>query len=157
MIWEDYKIEFEPDGSLRDIYIKDVDLSDWQVFIDFIRCIDAALNYFVEGELTELPSSIAEVVVSQDHPYLLTIGLNGVTVNCHFFLSEEIELDIDPGEVDNEGKANIVFGFMSNVGRVLNKEVILTPENAEEQPIFKYEPGVGIKHLALNKFRHGTR
>ena len=157
MNWEDYKIEFEPDGSLRDIYIKDVDLSDWQAFIDFIRGIDAVLNYFVEGELTELPSNIAEVVMSQDRPYLLTIGLDGVTVNCHFFLPEEIELDIDPRDIDNEGKAKIVFGFMSNVGSVLNKEIILTPENTEEQPIFKYEPGASIKHLALNKFRHGTR
>ncbi len=157
MNWEDYKIEFEPDGSLRDIYIKGVDISDWQTFIDFLRSTDSDLNYFVEGEPAELPSSIAEVVVSQDHPYLLTIGLDGVTVNCHFFIPEEIELDIDPREIDSEAKAKVVFRFMSTVGRALNKEVILTPENTEEQPIFKYELGAGIKHLALNKFRHGTR
>jgi hypothetical protein len=151
MIWEDYKIEFEPDGSLRDIYIKDVELSDWQAFIDFLRRTDANLEYFVEGEPAELPQSIAEVVISQDHPYLLTIGLDGLTVNCHFFIPEEIELNIDPREIDSEAKAKVVFRLMSTVGRALNKQVILTPENNEERLIFKYEPGAGIKHMALNK------
>lgn len=151
MTWEEYKIEFEPDGSLRDIYIKDVDLNGWQSFIDFLRRTDAVLDYYVEGEAANLPTSIDKVVLNQDHPYLLSIHLDGVTVNCHFSIPEEIELDLDPREIDNEAKAKVVFRFMSTVGRTLNKEVILTPENTEEQPIFKYEPGVGIKHLALNK------
>ncbi|MFT5676695.1 hypothetical protein [Shewanella sp. GutDb-MelDb] len=127
---------------------------DWQAFIDFLRCSEATLNYFVEGEPTKLPASIAEVVVSQDHPNLLTIGLDGVTVNCHFFIPEEIELDIDPRDIDSEARAKVVFEFMSTVGKALNKQVILTPENTEEQPLFTYEPGASIKHLALNKSKH---
>ena len=151
MIWNEYKFEFEPDGSLRDIYIKGVDLNDWQAFIDFLRGTEATLDYYVEGEPAELPASIAEVVIDQIHTHLLTIGLDGVAVNCHFFIPEEIELDLDPREIDNESKAMVVFRLMSTVGRTLNKQVILTPENTEGQPIFKYEPGAGIKHIAYNK------
>ena len=151
MIWEEYKNEFEPDGRLRDIYLKDIDLYGWQSFIDFLRSTDAALDYYIEGVAAVLPTSIDKVVLDQDHPHLLSIHLDGVTVNCHFFLPEEIEMDLDPREIDNEAKAKVVFRFMSTVGRTLNKQVILTPENTEEQPIFKYEPGSGIKHLALNK------
>lgn len=151
MIWEEYKIEFEPDGSLRDIYIKDVDLNGWQSFIDFLRSTDAVLDYYIEGVAADLPTNINKVVLGQDHTHLLSIRLDGVIVNCHFFVPEEIELDLDPREIDNEAKAKVVFRFMSTVGRTLNKQVILTPENTKEQPIFKYEPGSGIKHLALNK------
>jgi hypothetical protein len=154
MIWEEYKTEFEPNGSLRYIHIKDVDLNSWQSFIDFLRRTDAALDYSVEGEAANLPTSIAKVVLDQDHPHLLSIHLDGVTVNCHFLIPEEIGLDIDPREIDNEAKAKVVFRFMSTVGRTLNKQVVLTQEITEEQPIFKYEPGAGITHMALNKGTH---
>ena len=151
MKWEGYKAEFTPDGSLRDIYIKDVDIDDWQSFIDFLRSTEATLDFYIEGEEAKLPDCIKNILLDREHPYLLSIRLDGVTVNCHFFTPVEIELDLDPQEIDSETKAKVIFRLMSTVGRVLNKQVILTPENAEEQPIFKYEPGAGIEYLVLNK------
>lgn len=151
MIWDEYKVEFIPDGSLRDIYIKGVDIDDWQSFIDFLRSTEATLDFYIEGEEAKLPDCIKDIVLDREHQYLLSIRLDGVTVNCHFFTLVEIELDLDPKEIDSETRAKVIFRLMSTVGRVLNKQVILTPENAEEQPIFKYEPGAGIAYLARNK------
>ena len=36
-IWDDIKWIFELDGSLRDIYVQDVTLSDWETLIDFLN------------------------------------------------------------------------------------------------------------------------
>lgn len=151
MAWDEYQKEFEPDGAPREIYVKNVDLNHWQSFIDFLRRTAASLNYSVEGTPAELPTSIAEVILDQEHSHRLAIHLNGVTVNCHFFTPEKIKLDFDPREIDSEAKAKVIFRFMSTVGRTLNRQVILTLENAETQPIFRYEPGAGIEYLALNK------
>ena len=151
MKWEEYKVEFTPDGSLRDIYIKGVDINDWQSFIDFLRSTEASLDFYIEGEEAKLPDCIKDIVLDREHAYLLSIRLDGVTVNCHFFTSVEIELDLDPQEIDSESKAKVIFRLMSTVGRVLNKQVILTLENAKEQPVFKYEPGAGIEYLTTIK------
>jgi hypothetical protein len=151
MNWDEYKSEFQPDGRLMDICVVGADLNDWQSFVDFLRKTEAGLDYFVDEAPAELPASIDEVVVDQDHAHLLVIVLDGVTVNCHFLVLEEIELDFDPREIDCEAKAKVVFRLMSTVGRVLNKQVILMPETADGKPTFKYEPGVGIRHLPLEK------
>ena len=84
MIWEEYKNEFEPDGRLRDLYIKDIDLYGWQSFIDFLRSTDAALDYYIEGVAADLPASIDKVVLDQDHPLLLSIHFH--TLSCNIFV-----------------------------------------------------------------------
>lgn len=150
MLWEDYKNEFEPDGSLRDIYIKGVGLDDWQAFMDFLRKTDAVLDFHVDGDAVGLPVDISEVILDQHHTYLLSIGLQGVSVHCHFFLSEEIELNVDPREIDSEVKAKIVFRLMTTAGRTLKKRVIMTPENMQDQVVFEYEPGMGVRHRPLD-------
>ncbi len=61
-------------------------------------------------------------------------------MNCHFFCVEEIELDLLPNEVDTEEKAEAVFEFMAEVGRMLMREVVLTPENGQEHVIVRYDP-----------------
>ena len=41
--WNSIKWIFEPDGSLRDIYIQDVTIYDWEKLIDFLNS-----NYFIK-------------------------------------------------------------------------------------------------------------
>lgn len=147
MNWEEYKSEFVPDGSLRDIYIKHTRPDDWQAFIDFLRSTEATLDYFIDGEPAALPANIQEVLLDKAHSHLLAIGLDEITVNCHFFVTEEIELDLDPRDIDCEARARVIFRLMSTVGRVLKQEVILTRENCADRPIFTYKPGAGIRYL----------
>lgn len=149
MIWGEYKSEFQIDG-LMVIRIENTDLNDWQSLIDFLRSTEATLDYSIEGKTADLPSSVAEVVLDMESSGLLNIGLDGVAVHCHFLASDEIQLDLDPGQIDNENKARIVFRLMSTVGRTLKKTVLLAPKNNEEDVSFRYEPGKGIEHLALN-------
>jgi hypothetical protein len=73
----------------------------------------------------------------------MTIDIEGIFLNCHFFTEEEIEFDLDPGEVNGEEKLEQLFKFMQLIGALLQKEVILTPENMQEIAIFSYKPGTG--------------
>jgi hypothetical protein len=106
------------------------------------------MDFYCDGEAATLPENIWDVVLDQLHACQLSIHLNGVTVNCHLLVPGEIELDIDPEEVDSETRARIVFRLMSTVGRTLNKQVVLTRGNIDEVPIFKYVPGSGLEYLA---------
>ena len=57
--WNDIKWIFEPDGSLRDIYVQDVTLSDWEELIDFLN-----LNYDIKFGEDEQNQIEKEQIVS---------------------------------------------------------------------------------------------
>ncbi|RTR26584.1 hypothetical protein EKG37_21180 [Robertmurraya yapensis] len=70
----------------------------------------------------------------------MSININGVLINCHFFSVDEIEFNIDPKEVKSKYEANAVFEFMKNLSKILDKESILTGENSPEYPLVTVNP-----------------
>ena len=74
----------------------------------------------------------------------------GIAINLHFFTVDEIEFDLDPSDIDSESRLNDLFGFMATLADELTKEVVLTPENEQERPIFRCVPGSSsIQYLKL--------
>lgn len=144
MKWEDYKVEFEFDGSWRDIYVLNTAVSDWQLLFDFLRSDIYEYSCTTGEEKTILPF-FAKEVFEADYEFkpLLKVNVDSVILNCHFFTDEEIEFDIDPREILSERQAEAIFTFMRQIGQTLNKEVVLTPENLQDAPIFKFLPSVG--------------
>lgn len=141
MKWEDYKVEFEFDGSWRDIYVLNTTVSDWQLLLDFLRSDVYEFSYTIDEEKTVLPILAKQVFdARQEFSPLLQVNLGSVALNCHFFTDEEIEFDIDPREIQSEHHAEAIFNFMRQIGQTLKKEVILTPENLQDAPIFKFLP-----------------
>ncbi len=57
---------------------------------------------------------------------LLSVRFAGVLANCHFFMPEELEFDIDPREVTGREQLNALFEFMRCMAEGVGKEVILT-------------------------------
>ena len=145
MKWEEYKIEFSHDGSLRDIYILDAEMSDWQHFIEFLKAGHYPVRFSLNGEQIDLPEKSAVIFQKRDVIIpLLTIDVDGLTVNCHFFQDNEIEMDIDPREVTSELKAHILFEFMQKIAEAIGKPIRITPENLSNKVIFEYEPRTGV-------------
>ena len=62
-------------------------------------------------------------------------------VNCHFFVEDEIEFDLDPREVTGPNQVEAIVGFMTLLGDVTGKAVTLTMENTPEAVIFRRLPG----------------
>jgi hypothetical protein len=135
----DCKEAFEWDGSLLDIYIHETTLNDWQSFIDWIRHGRYNFSFTPGNNSSSLPDNVQDVFNEQETS-LLSISINGLLANCHFFGMEEIELDIDPREVVSEENFRDLMDFISNLGKALSKQVIITPENMPGMPLFLFTP-----------------
>ncbi len=151
MDWKAYKSEFTADGDLRKIIITNVTQENWQKILNFLLKTEVTLNFFIDGVRSEIPPQIERVFQKNKHQYLLSLVFDDVTLNCYFDRHEDIVLSFDPGQITNEAEAKLIFRVMSTFGRRLNKVVVLTAENREEQPIFKYEPAQGLTYIKLNK------
>lgn len=129
------------DGSFRDLYILDVTISHWQRVVDWLHTKPYPIEFYLNDELAPLPRDISTVFEKRNEiGTLLNIDVEGVFINCHFFWPKEIEFDIDPRQVNSDQKERGITDFMRALGRLLNNEVILTPENWRETALLIYLP-----------------
>lgn len=143
--WEEIKWIFEPDGTLRDIYVENVDIKDWKILIDYLNA-----NHIVKYG----PSDDNKIINRIDKDYLIqlltdntgkmelrtvSIIIDSIIINTHFFKVGEIEFDIEPKEINSVANYEKVLNFMNEISRILNKQLILTGENQSEFPLVKVE------------------
>jgi len=129
------------DGSLRDIYVLNITISDWQRLVDWLRSGPYPIRFYLNREPAPLPLDVSDLFAHRnDIEVLLKIGVEGIDLHCHFFWHKEIEFDLDPRDVDTEQKEHGIADFMCSVGRLLGKEVILTPEGWKVGPFLRYLP-----------------
>ena len=139
--WNEIKWIFEPDGTLRDLYVQDAKIEDWKNLVDFLN-----ENYILKFG----PSVGDEVDEKIDKDYVIrfwndetgelelrtaSVIIDNITINTHFFSDEEIEFDIDPSEINSEKDFEKVLIFMNNISRALHKPIILTGENQVNFPL----------------------
>ncbi len=91
--WEKCKDIFEVDGSLRDIYIRHTTLDDWQKVLDAIRESPYPSVFSGAGESALFPQEANNCF--DEFGGLLQIQVGEVQLNCHFFIKDEIEFDLD--------------------------------------------------------------
>lgn len=139
--WESVAREFEFDGTWRDIYVLDADISLWQRVLDALRVGPFELKYYRDDTLSELPAAAQQAFPDAGwSDRLLWVIFAGVQAKCHFFTTDEIEFDIDPREVRGQEQLNAVFEFMRLLSRATGKCAILTEENCPERAIFQTYP-----------------
>ena len=135
--WESSKHLWHADGSLRDLYIRETSLADWRRLMEVVAGYKC--EYLFDGRPSPLPK-VEEIFKNRDRTHLLRIHVGSVTVNSHFFVPEEIELDIDPREIRGPQEHAEVLMFLENVAHKLNKPIILAPENTPDRPYVSYQP-----------------
>jgi hypothetical protein len=140
--WEQYQKEFEWDGSLRDIYIFETSLDDWQKLLDFIRAERYAFDYKIDDDAVTLPERAATIFECENYQSLLSVKVGDLLLNCHFFTVDKIEFDLDPREVKGERELEELFDFLRQLCRISNRQTVLTPENGSELWIFRLTPGI---------------
>lgn len=140
--WTEKRAEFEPDGSLRDIYVKEIDATVWCSFLEGILASSFEHKFWYGEKETALPSNLTKIRKLQGtDPTTLKVYLDSnVQVNCHFFLEEEIEMDISPEEISNESKFNTLLSFLVRLAELLNRPVYLTQENTPGEVILSVMP-----------------
>ncbi|MFJ5771656.1 hypothetical protein [Psychrobacillus sp. NPDC093180] len=129
---------FFNDGSLRDIYVLNVDLGDWQMFYEWIYLSGWGIKLYKDGlETVNEIKNVDKLFEGKEfHSILLSIDIKGAAlINCHFFSKDEMEFDVNPIEIKGLYEANAVFEFMSKLSSILGKEIFLTEENKPEHPL----------------------
>lgn len=150
MIWEKIKTDiYYSDGSLRDIYVLDSTIEDWKKWIDFINeNYQVKFKYFDNQGNKEIESKINFDEVSKywnnyENSISAEFLVGEVLLQCYFFSIYEIENDFFPEEVKTIEQHHLIIEYLKSISKILNKEVILTPENYSAVP---------TKFITINEF-----
>ncbi|MDC6166482.1 hypothetical protein [Paucibacter sp. XJ19-41] len=128
---------WERDGSLRDVYLFDANKTDWLVLLSMANQFGA--RYLCDGAEMPLPS-VEDIFSNREVSHLLQVSVGRVTVNCHFFVPGEIELDIDPRDVNGPQEHAVVLEILEQLAQGASKSVVVTAENSEDAVYLRYEP-----------------
>lgn len=128
---------WEVDGSLRDVYVHGTSLSDWRAFMEIVR--RHQYHYTRDGESFDLPE-VDFIFASRDVGHCLHVHVGSTQVNCHFFDTKEIELDIDPREVKDIDTHNLLLDFLERISGVTKKQLAITAENSPHLRLLTYDP-----------------
>jgi hypothetical protein len=149
--WNDIQWIFETDGSLRDIYVQDISLQEWERLIDYLNA-NFNLTYSNTDKIDkEYVLEYLRDTSGEMESKSLTIHLGQIKVNCYFFLSAQIEFDIDPKEVNSVSDFEQIENFMTSISETLQEQVTLTSENSPEFPLFKIDSKKGINKILTEK------
>ena len=128
---------WERDGSFRDVCIFDASANDWNVLCDLAR--EYGHRYTNDGSEKPLPE-VHGIFENRNGSHLLQITVGRVFANCHFFVPTEIELDLDPREINDAQDHTEVLLFLERLSERTSKTVTVTAENAEDIPYLQYDP-----------------
>lgn len=128
---------WECDGSLRDVYIEGTDISDWRTLLEVASRYPNA--YTFDGLRKDIPD-VPSIFANRSGSHLLTVNVGGASINCHFFISEEIELDIDPRQVTDAATHELVMSFLAELSYAVQKVLVITAENSPKSVYRRFSP-----------------
>lgn len=128
---------WDRDGSLRDIYVQNTKAVHWDRFDQLLS--QYKCTYTFDGLPLPFPGS-RSALANREGSHLLSILLDGPVINCHFFIPEQLELDISPKEVEESLGHERVLTFVENLAEALEFPADITPENCEQKPFITYFP-----------------
>lgn len=124
------------DGSLRDVYVLNTTIGDWETLITLARAHEH--EYKRDGVADALPNA-QTVFQDREHSHLLSVIIGKVSINCHFFIPEEIELDINPREIEGQKEHTSILQFIEQLAEATQKDVVITAENSPDAVLLRYK------------------
>jgi hypothetical protein len=137
--WEACREQFESDGSLRDVYVRQACSEVWGSAFAFLSR-GGDTRFMIDGVDAPLPRSHEEAFRLRpgSHP-LLVVRREGIEYCCHFFSTEEVELDFLPQDVSGEKRFVALTAFIRGLGLGSRRDVFVTPENQPHLWFLRYE------------------
>jgi hypothetical protein len=128
-------------GTWRDIYVLNSSRHDWKIWIDYVNK-NYSIDWFNSKTNTDdkkVDFNVIEEFWSGNLDFCSTakIFIDKIQINAHFFDDTELENDIDPREFNSIEDHDKLIKYMTDLSILLDKEVILTPENEYETILFK--------------------
>lgn len=129
------KIYYE-DGSLRDIFVLHVTISDWQAWVDLVNNKYQVEFYDARSDRRSNQLELGPIVETwtEDQREWVTasIILGRARLNCFFYGEDEIEHDIDPREFKSIEDHNLLIEYLVDVSVSLGKDIMVIEENTRE-------------------------
>ncbi len=137
--WLRVQPDFKVDGALRDIYVFDITITEWQAVWESLRDWIPTPIFMRGDTAAPMPQSIAELFYIRDDSWpRLIISSGAVALICHFFDVSEIEFDCDPREVNSLHDYAAIMRFMRHLHNITGRSVLLTYENMQDEEIASY-------------------
>jgi hypothetical protein len=154
--WNNIEWIFEKDGALRDIYVQNATISDWEKVVDLLNSEYQLTFGIYEDNLNDkIDFGYVKTMFADETGELqtksVTVDLNGIVVKCYFFLENQIEFDINPTEIKTETEFNKITDFMKSISSKLEKQITLCGENQPEFPLIKIDSKNGIEKILTEK------
>jgi hypothetical protein len=142
MNWNELKSKiYVWDGGWLDIYVHNTTRTDWQKWVQYVnqKFKIEWYNGKTEKDETKINFSVVEEFWDGNHDLTSTakVFIEDIQVNAHFFDETEIENDIDPREFKAIDDHNKLIDYLKGLSNILNREVIVTPENCPEIILMK--------------------
>ncbi|WP_347175524.1 hypothetical protein [Polaribacter uvawellassae] len=154
--WNNIEWIFEKDGALRDIYVQNATISDWEKVVDLLNSeYQLTFGVYEDNLIDKIDFGYVKTMFADETGELetksATVDLNGIVVKCYFFLENQIEFDINPTEIKTESEFNKITDFMKSISSKLEKQITLCGENQPEFPLIKIDSKNGIEKILTEK------
>lgn len=137
--------------------MQNVSIEDWGKLIDLLNS-KYIVRFGVNGEDTNPNQIDKEYVIEYLHDESgkmesksVSIDIDHITMNCHFFMPDQIEFDIDPTEINSIEDFEKIENFMVEVSKLLENQVTLTAENSPKFPLIKIDFNNQINRVLTEK------
>jgi hypothetical protein len=132
---------FVVDGALRDIVVLDANIEDWQRLLSSLASsewevsLTADLPVESQEALLDAQRLFVELAFDDNASASLAIRVDDILFRCYFFQPDEIEFTFNPIEVPDETSFEAVVRFMTWLGDLCGKRVIMTMETLHHATI----------------------
>jgi hypothetical protein len=138
-LWRACRPDFGHEGGARRIYVLETEEGDWDALLRAVPRGPWPHRFSLDELLAPLPRYGVEAFAMwrQASP-LLELAVGAAVVRCRFRSVLRMELELDPAEVVDPDAMESLVRFMAWLGRVLERTVLLAPDDAPERPILEY-------------------
>ena len=135
----DYENDLKSDGMLRDLWVFDSILTDWQSVLDALAKV-YKFKYMEDGkDVSVLPSAKEIHAIRENKRPSISFEIGIMIANSFFVCTEEIDFDFGHKDILPETFPDLVK-FMSLICRSVNKQVALTHEGNRDDIIIAVTP-----------------
>jgi hypothetical protein len=140
-LWHRVQADLTPDGALRDIYVQDTTINDWQKVLELVRTDYAPVNFRTSDGIG---SASSEVLLQHfgsgpaSADFLFEVG--PVSITAYLFEPRRIELSFAPHEVRSSDELEALLAFLARIGTTLCRPVHVTHENMPETVFLRFDP-----------------
>jgi hypothetical protein len=145
-LWQLSRGDLMPDGALRDIYVHDVSVAEWNDMIAVARGTCSGLR--VTSLDQQLPHELAKNHFFGDSRATISFRVGSVSISGHCFDSSEIELSFAPQEITSSIDLGHLLEFAVTLAAFLQRPAFVTRENLPEAPVFRIDPNGNVQFFA---------